>query len=428
MRELSTEILVVGAGPAGIAAAVSAERAGARALLVDMQAEPGGQIWRGQWNNATDRAARRWLTALRGSPVATRYGLRLVDFAAPGLAVFDGADGPLRVRCERLIVAAGARERLLPFPGWTLPGVFGAGGLQGLVKNGWPVAGQRIVVAGSGPLLLAAAATLRKAGAQVLCIAEQTGAADLARFAAGLAPHPGKWLQAAALRGRLAGVAYRCNAWVERAEGTERLESVRLRAGRSVERIACDALAVGFGLVPNTEIAQLLGCELRDGAVVVDVHQHSSVAGIYCAGEICGIGGVDQALAQGEVAGRAAAGSGERPRALRRDCARSARFAQTLRRHFALRDELRELATADTVLCRCENVRYADAAACRSQRDARLQTRLGMGHCQARICGAAGEFLFGWTAATPRPPLAPAPLTCFTEPTSDPEPPAQESA
>ncbi len=414
MRELRTEILVIGAGPAGIAAAVSAERAGARALLVDMQSEPGGQVWRGQWDKPTNRQSRRWIAALRQSPVECRYGLRLVDFAAPGLAVFDGPDGSLRVRCERLVVATGARERLLPFPGWTLPGVFGAGGLQVLVKNGWPVAGKRVVVAGSGPLLLAAASSLRAAGAQVLLVAEQAAAADLARFAARLASHPAKLVQAAALRLRLAGVPYRSSAWVERADGDEQLRSVRLRIGRYSERLDCDALAVGFGLVPNIEIAQLLGCTLADGAVVVDEQQHSSVAGIYFAGEACGIGGVDQALIQGEIAGRAAAGSARLSFGLRRARARSERFARALDRHFTLRDELRHLAAADTVLCRCENVGYGAAQVCRSQRDARLQTRLGMGHCQGRVCGAACAFLFGWDAATPRPPLAPVPLSCFT--------------
>jgi D-hydroxyproline dehydrogenase subunit alpha len=415
MPELRTEILVVGAGPAGIAAAVSAERAGARALLVDMQAEPGGQIWRGQWTRTTDPTARRWLDALRRSPVETCYGLRLVDFSEPGLAVFDGADGVVRIRCERLVIAAGARERQLPFPGWTLPGVFGAGGLQVLVKNGWPIAGRRVVVAGSGPLLLAAAATVRAAGGTVVCIAEQRRTRDLARFALSLAPNPRKWLQAAALRARLAGVPYLRNAWVERANGVGRVESVRLRVGARSESLVCDALAIGYGLMPNTEIARLLGCATQDGAVVVDAHQHTSVPGIYCAGETCGIGGVDQALVQGEIAGRAAAGSATTSFALNLARKRSAHFARALHRAFPLRDELRSLPDNDTPICRCESVTFGQVSECRSQRDARLHTRMGMGHCQARVCGAAGEFFFGWEAeATVRPPLAPARLSCFT--------------
>lgn len=424
MRERGCEVLVVGAGPAGIAAAVSAERAGARALLVDMQAEPGGQVWRGQWQHARTAAARRWFAALRDSPVEACYGVRLVDLPTPGLAVFDAHDAPLRVRYERLVIAGGARERLLPFPGWTLPGVFGAGGLQVLVKDGWPIAGRRVVVAGSGPLLLAAAASLREAGAQVLLIAEQTGVGDLAGFALGLRSAPAKLAQAAVLRWRLRGVPYRCNAWVERADGGAQLDSVRVRIGAHSERLACDALAVGYGLLPNTDLARALGCELQDGAVRVDAHQHTSVAGVYCAGEACGIGGVDQALAQGEIAGCAAAGRAELAAAARRRLVASDRFAARLRRHFALRDELRELAAPDTVLCRCENVSYASAHGCRSAREARLQTRLGMGHCQGRVCAAAGEFLFGWSAATPRPPLAPASLRCFTDSIS--EPPSQD--
>jgi D-hydroxyproline dehydrogenase subunit alpha len=416
MRERRTEVLVIGAGPAGIAAAVSAERAGARALLADMQAAPGGQVWRGQWNKATDSTAARWLQALRASPVECCYGLRLVDFPARGQAVFDSAEGAQRVHYERLVIAGGARERLLPFPGWTLPGVFGAGGLQVLAKDGWPVAGQRIVVAGSGPLLLAAAATLRGLGAQVLLVAEQARLADLAGFGLGLPA--AKLRQAAGLLRRLAGVPYRSNAWVERADGVDKCESVIVNIGGRRRTLACDALAVGYGLLPNTDIARAAGCELRDGAVWVDAHQHSSVPGVYCAGEGTGIGGVDQALVQGEIAGCAAAGRAELADAARRRRPACERFAARLRRHFVLRDELRRLAGPDTLLCRCENVRYADAAACTHPREARLQTRLGMGHCQGRVCGAAAEFLFGWSAATPRPPLAPAGLDCFNISTS----------
>lgn len=418
MRELRSEVLIIGAGPAGVAAAVSAERAGAPALLVDMQSEPGGQIWRGQWNKDTDSQARQWLGALRASPVETRFGLRLVDAPGRGEFVFDGDGGPLKVQCERAVIATGARERLLPFPGWTLPGVFGAGGLQVLAKNGWPVAGKRIVVGGSGPLLLAAAATLHKLGAQVLLVAEQARYGDLAAFGAGLVRAPRKLLQAAGLMKTLAGVPYCAGSWVESVQGDSAVRSVVVRQRGRRRELACDAVAVGFGLLPNTEIARALGCELREGAVWVDAHQHTSVPGIYCAGEGCGIGGVDQALAQGEIAGCAAAGRVELAVAALRKRHSSDRFAALLHRHFALRGELRELAQPDTLLCRCENVSFGQARNCHGMREARLHTRLGMGHCQARICGAAAEFLFGWGAATPRPPLAPASLSCFTFSTS----------
>jgi NADPH-dependent 2,4-dienoyl-CoA reductase/sulfur reductase-like enzyme len=407
MAEIRTEVLVVGAGPAGVAAAVCAERAGARALVADMQAEPGGQIWRGQWNNATNRDAARWLGALASSPAATLFGARLVALPRAGHALFDTSRGAVHVRYERAVIATGARELLLPFPGWTLPGVFGAGGLQVLAKNGWPVAGKRVVVAGSGPLLLAAADTLRARGARVALIAEQCSRGALAAFGAGLARAPRKLAQAAGLFARLAGVPYRTNAWVVRVEDDGTSRRALVRVGAHERRIDCDLVAVGYGLVPNLDVAAGFGCDVAGGRVVVDGHQHTSVPGVYCAGEGAGIGGVDQALAQGEIAGYAAAGRGERAAGAlaRRDAA--ARFGALLARTFALRDELRDLAADDTLLCRCENVAFGDAAACAEAREARLMTRLGMGHCQGRVCGAAAQWLFGWNAGTPRPPFAP---------------------
>ena len=404
--ELNTEVLVIGAGPAGVAAAVCAERAGARALVADMQAEPGGQIWRGQWNNYTNSAAAHWLGALASSPAQTLYGARLVALPQPGHALFDTRGGAVHVRYERMVAATGARELLLPFPGWTLPGVFGAGGLQVLAKNGWPVAGKRIVVAGTGPLLLAAADTLRQRGARVVLIAEQCGRGALATFGRALLRMPAKFAQAAGLFTRLAGVSYRTNAWVVRVDD-DGGRHVVVRVGARERRIACDYVAVGYGLVPNLDIASGIGCDVQGGKVVVDGHQHTSVRGVYCAGEGTGIGGVDQALAQGEIAGYAAAGSVERAAAAlaRRDAAE--RFGALLSRTFALRDELRSLAAPDTLLCRCENVAFGAASACGGQRAARLQTRLGMGHCQGRVCGAAASWLFGWDAASSRPPFAP---------------------
>lgn len=407
MAELHTEVLVVGAGPAGVAAAVCAERAGTRALVADMQAEPGGQIWRGQWNNATNKAAARWLGALASSPVETLFGARLVAVPRAGHALFDTRGGAVHVRYERAVVATGARELLLPFPGWTLPGVFGAGGLQVLAKNGWPVAGKRIVVAGSGPLLLAVADTLRARGAHVVVIAEQCSRGALAAFGRALVRTPRKLVQAAGLFARLASVPYRTNAWVVRVEDDGARRCAVVRVGARERRIDCDLVAVGYGLVPNLDVAAGFGCDVVDGKVFVDGHQHTSVPGVYCAGEGTGIGGVDQALAQGEIAGCAAAGHAERAAgALARSDA-AARFGALLARTFAPRAELRELAAADTLLCRCENVAFGAAVSCANAREARLQTRLGMGHCQGRVCGAAAQWLFGWSAGTPRPPFAP---------------------
>src|SRR5262249_33569479 len=145
--------------------------------------------------------------------------------------MIETGEGAHELHFNRLIIATGAREIFLPFPGWTLPGVTGVGGLQALIKSGLPVAGKPIVVAGSGPLLLAAAAYFRASDARVRIIAEQASRGALASFTMRLAASPGKLIQAARLRATLAGIPYRSACWVEAAEGDGRLERVRLRRG-----------------------------------------------------------------------------------------------------------------------------------------------------------------------------------------------------
>lgn len=405
MTELDTEVLVIGAGPAGIAAAVRAAQGGARVMLIDMQAEPGGQVWRGQWALRTDRSARYWMGLLERSSVDCRFGLRLIAVPQAGTALCSGVSGALAVRFRRAVVASGARELMLPFPGWTLPGVFGAGGLQVLVKDGWPVEGKRILISGSGPLLLAAADTLQKHGARVLGIFEQASLAALARFGVSLLCSPGRLLQAGGLAWRLRGIPYRCNSWIAGVNGVGKAEQASVRiAGRDTV-FDCDAVAVGFGLLPNLDVAASFGCALSGGMVRVNTQQETSVAGIYCAGEGTGIGGLEQALRQGQIAGSTAAGLQAPHQA--RSLPAPAPFARAINRAFALRAELRALATAQTLLCRCEKIRVDAVRDSACYRTAKLHHRLGMGHCQGRVCGSAAEFLFGWQQSGPRPPLAP---------------------
>ncbi|MCF5974873.1 NAD(P)/FAD-dependent oxidoreductase, partial [Xanthomonas perforans] len=148
--------------------------------------------------------------------------------AQPGWLLADGPDGTLQLHYAALVLATGARELLLPFPGWTLPGVTGAGAAQALAKQGWPLAGKRVLVAGSGPLLLASADTLQRHGAQVLGIHEQTSPAALRQFALQLWRWPGKAAQAVALRLQLRAVAYRAGSIVVAAHGDTQLREVEL--------------------------------------------------------------------------------------------------------------------------------------------------------------------------------------------------------
>jgi D-hydroxyproline dehydrogenase subunit alpha len=315
--------------------------------------------------------------------------------------------GVCELSYERLVLATGARERFIPFPGWTLPNVMGAGGLQALVKSGLPVEGKKVVVAGTGPLLLAVASYLREGGARVLLVAEQAPASRLFRFGLGLLKHPGRALQGARLRGRLAGVPYLNGCWVVSAEGDDKVSSVTLRQGPRVWRVACDYLACGFHLAPNAELALLLGCEVEAGRVRVDDLQETSLPGVYSAGESTGIGGLELSLVEGEIAGHAAAGRREEARRLFPLRERHRRFADALERAFELREELKALPSDETIVCRCEDVTLGRLRAFDAWREAKLLTRCGMGPCQGRVCGAALEFLLGWRAESVRPPVLP---------------------
>jgi D-hydroxyproline dehydrogenase subunit alpha len=337
-------------------------------------------------------------------------GTQVLGPLEPGVLLADAEGVATELRYDRLILATGGRELFLPFPGWTLPNVMGAGGLQAMVKAGLPIAGKTVVVAGSGPLLLAVVAYLKGRGATIPLLAEQTPLGRLTRFGFGLWNEAGKIGQAIRLKVAMGLVPFRAGWWPTSAEGAERLESVTLTNGRKTRRIACDYLACGFGLAPNVELAAALGCVEKRGFVSVDGSQRTSVVNVFAAGELTGIGGVDLSLVEGEIAGLCAAGDEARARSLfaRREKAR--RFARRLERTFSLRPELRRLPRADTIVCRCEDVPHAALASRTTWVDAKLQTRCGMGACQGRICGTAAGFLYGWPRTSVRPPIFPTEL------------------
>jgi NADPH-dependent 2,4-dienoyl-CoA reductase/sulfur reductase-like enzyme len=402
------DVLVIGAGPAGIAAACAASESGARVGIVDDNPAAGGQIWRGGAEHSPSAEATGWHARLARTNVTFIYGVKVVARESADVLITETWQRTLELKFAKLVIATGARERFLPFPGWTLPGVMGAGGLQALVKSGLSISGKRVVIVGSGPLLLAVAEYLRRAGAQVLLIAEQAPAGRVRGFAARLLLHPTKMWQAIRLKSALGGVPYHFGMWPVAAGGGEKLEWVELAHDGKKTHVACDYLACGFHLVPNVELAELLGCEIDDGFVRVDEMQETSESGIYCAGEPVGIGGLEAALIEGQIAGFAAAGNAVKARGLFAERAAVRKFTGLLARTFALRDELRSLAAPETLVCRCEDVSHARLAKYSDWRSAKLQTRCGMGACQGRVCGAATEFIFGWRAESVRPPIFPA--------------------
>ncbi|KIG10090.1 FAD-dependent oxidoreductase [Caballeronia concitans] len=414
------DILIIGAGPAGLHAARVAADAGVKVGVIDDNALPGGQIWRQGPQHAPKGEARAAIDALSRHANITRLcGTRVVHSLGDKKLLVEGAARGYQVGYDKLIVATGARERFLPYPGWTLPGVTGAGGLQALIKGGMPVAGQRIVIAGTGPLLWAAAITARKQGAHVAAIVEQASASNVRHFAFGLLKTPAKLVQAAGMRFDLRATPYYRGAYVAEAYGDTQLTHVRVRHGESEMRIDCDRLACAYGLVPNAQIGIALGCQIVETpsgiALRVDEWQATSVPDVYAAGECTGVGGMELSALEGRIAAHAATGDREHARALFASRETYRQFARRMHEAFALNATLRTLATPDTILCRCEDVAFGDASKYRSWRDAKLHTRCGMGPCQGKVCGEAAAFCFDWKTGAQRPPFAPARIATLLE-------------
>jgi len=421
---LACDVAVVGAGPAGLAAAVAARRAGADVVLIDAYAAPGGQIWRRRYDadgESLPRDARHALRALAATTVGVVSGRSVWAAEPPGTLRLDGP--PWRVRAEAIVLATGAYDRPVAFPGWTLPGVMTAGAAQALAKGQGVLPGRRVLLAGAGPFLLPVARQLAGQGAEVVAVAEATRRRDWLRCAPQMARHAGRLTAYAGYRARVRRVTW--GHVIVRAEGDGRVESATLAACGSdwapipgTERtFAVDAVCTAYGFVPNTELARALGCELAGDAVAHDEEMRTSVPGVYVAGEAAGIGGAELAAVEGDIAGRAAAGA-PAPVAQRE---KPADFARILGDLFDPRPGLAALATPDTVLCRCEDVTAGEvdaavAAGARTPAELKIVTRCGQGPCQGRVCErlVAARLPAGGRYST-RAPVAPVPLSVLID-------------
>ncbi|MFI6353869.1 FAD-dependent oxidoreductase [Streptomyces sp. NPDC050743] len=447
-------LAVVGAGPAGLAGAVAAAARGVRVTLVDAAEQAGGQFYRQParalgarrpealhhqwrtWQRLRDGIDRHIDAGLvthltdhhvwcveRGSDSFTVHALR-------GPAQEEGVS----VRADAVLLATGGYERVLPFPGWTLPGVVTAGGAQAMLKGGLVLPGRTVVVAGTGPLLLPVTTGLAAAGARVAALVESAGPGAVLRRTPALVAEPGKlaegaWYAARLLRHKVRALPRHT---VLEAHGTDRLEAVtvaaldrdgRIRPG-SARRIPCDTLAVGHGMLPHTDLAETLGCTLTGTDVRVDDEQRTDVPGIWAAGEATGIGGAALALAEGHIAGRSIAarlrGTAPDPRswaAAARTRTRQRAFFAALETVYAPPAGWADRITDDTVVCRCEEVTAgqvrtaAGTLGAGDLRTAKLLTRAGMGWCQGRMCAPAVAGLTGCPLTAGRRPFArPVPL------------------
>lgn len=449
-------LAVIGAGPAGLAGALAAAARGIHVTLVDAADQAGGQFYRQpapalgtRRPQALHHQWRTWERLRDGLDRHRRAGLihHLTDHHVwcvqrgpePGSFSVHALRGPAQeegvtIHADGVLLATGGYERVLPFPGWTLPGVVTAGGAQAMLKSGLVLPGRTAVVAGTGPLLLPVATGLAAAGARVAALVESADPGAVPARMPALAARPDKLAEGAGYAARLLrhGVRTLLRHAVVEAHGTDRLEAVTVAAldrdGRagpgSARRIPCDTLAVGHGMLPHTDLAETLGCTLAGTAVRVDEEQRTDVPGVWAAGETTGVGGAALALAEGHIAGRSITARLRGATPDPRRWAAAARARTRLRRFCAALDAVcvppagwPDAVPDDTVVCRCEEVTAgevrtaADPLGASDLRTVKLLTRAGMGWCQGRMCAPGVAALTGCPPAPGRRPFAqPVPL------------------
>lgn len=451
------DLIVIGAGPAGAAAALAASEAGLSVVLLDEAASPGGQVYRAPpaglsvapgRRGADERAGDVLRNALATSAVVWKGGARVWSISGAFRVDAVTAAGSESFSAPRLVAATGAHERLVPFPGWTTPGVIGLAAATILLKSQGMVPGRRTVVAGCGPLLAAVAAKIVAGGGAVAAIIDLSGPGDWLKALPAMASRPDLLRQGLgwALKLGAARVPVLFRHTVTAVSGGKACEAVtvapvngegRLTGGRS-RVFEADALAIGHGLVPGSEIPKLLRAEHRfepnaGGWVPVrDAFGRCSVVGLYTAGDGAAVAGADPARLSGRLAGLAAAQDAGRLAAdvsardaeeARKALDKALVFADAINRLMRARPAMVEEIAKDTVVCRCEDVRRGEieaaiTAGAREINQLKHFTRCGMGPCQGRMCGETAATLLArhvgsreaagyWTG---RAPLRPVPL------------------
>ena len=419
-------VVVVGAGPAGLRAAETLAQGGVRPVLIDEAARPGGQIYRQPPPGAARPAAALYGFEARKAVAVHAIPGRLgnaIDYRPQTLVwnVFErhldtlGSSGQGRLGFDRLVIASGAMDRVLPFPGWTLPGVFTLGAAQIALKAQGVAIGRRVALVGAGPLLPLVAYQYAKAGAGIAAVLDVTPFSAKPANALGLLAAPstlakGLWYL---LRHAMSGVIVRSGVHAIRVEGEDRVCGLRWRdaAGRE-QRVGCDAVGASFGLRSETQLADLAGCAFAFDATARqwlpqrDAAGRSSVPAVYLAGDGAGIGGADVAELQGarvalavleDLGGRT---DPARAATLDRRLLRQARFRRALEQAYPYPAHLVDDIADGEMICRCEGITAGTLRLTAKDRGAdeinRLKalTRIGMGRCQGRVCGhAAAEIL-----------------------------------
>jgi NADPH-dependent 2,4-dienoyl-CoA reductase/sulfur reductase-like enzyme len=424
--------LIVGAGPAGIRAAATLVAAGLRPIVIDEAPACGGQIYRqplvpdgreakARYGSEAPKARRLHGEFARLQDKLDYLPNSLVWNIADGIADVAMHGGQKRLAHDGLILATGAMDRILPVPGWTLPGVFSLGGSQIALKAQGCVIGSRVVFVGTGPLLYLVAWQYLKAGVKVVAVLDAAPLSARQAMVKALPTFP-----AIVLRGTrfiaemmMKGVAFQYGINKLRFEGTRRVEGVSFEVRGKRRHLSCDGAGFGLGLKSEAQLADLAGCRFsfneRDRVFLpeMDDARRSSVAGVYLAGDGSGIAGADAA----ELSGERAALSLIEDRGLAIDRARAVVLEKELHKISAFRTVLEQSfpfpshwiadLPDETTVCRCEEIdvstirNAADHFAIVEMNRLKAVSRVGMGRCQGRVCGAAAAELLA--AATGQP-------------------------
>ena len=426
----SRNFVIVGAGPAGMRAAEQLVAAGQRPIVVDEGSRHGGQIYRQP--PAVLKRERRDLygfEAARASAVLDRFDVLRpqIDYRPETLAWQVEANTLQLLHAGRnrtlpfdaLVLAPGATDRVLPFQGWTLPGVYTLGAAQVALKHQGCLIGPRVVFAGTGPLLYLVAWQYASHGGQVTAVFDT-------------APASAKWLAAPRLlarptvaakgayfvaRLRMMGVALHGGVTLVQADGDKRVDALTWRAGGTTHTTECDAIGVGHGLRSETQLADLAGCAFDFNALeqawlpTRDAAGRSSVRGVYLAGDGASILGADAAELSGARAAVAAledigiaVPNPQRAAQLERDLQTHATFRRGLEIAFAPPPRWAAEAPDELIVCRCEEVTAGELRSCVRETGTcemnRLKalTRIGMGRCQGRMCAPAAARLLAEAA------------------------------
>jgi NADPH-dependent 2,4-dienoyl-CoA reductase/sulfur reductase-like enzyme/bacterioferritin-associated ferredoxin len=464
--ELTPDVLVVGGGPGGLSAARTIAAAGLDVLLIDERAKLGGQYFKQPPVPGTVdeerldpqyREGRHLISAAREAGVQTLLGVHVWGAFSPHHLTAAGPNERFVIRPRRLVLAAGAYERGVPIPGWTLPGVMTTGAAQTLVRANQVAPGSRVLISGNGPLNLQLASEMTKAGVTVVGLAE---VADI-RWFAGLGPGAAMLLNVPSLVWR--GMRYRATLLRHRVPLMPRSSVVAVSGGAVAEAATVarldergktipgtertfdvDAVCLGFGFLPSNELSRALGCAHRydttTGQLVVERTStgRTTVDTVWVVGDSAGVGGAQVAMAAGVIAARDILDSlGSRPDLLANEHAmaqralrRHERFQRNLWRMYQAPILTDQLAMSDTVVCRCESVTLheLESALAEGPRTAgalKRMTRAGMGKCQGRYCSPvittmasrnSGLPIDEFAGFAPQPPTRPTAITTIAAP------------